>query len=528
MAKDLSFDDLIPKKEKPKATGIKALSFDDLIPRQGPDDPGALEAVSLGFGRAMDKGLQGIKQAGLTIASAVGSDDANAELQRMKETEQFRDEGYAALQKQHPWATLAGETAPMLAMPMGGSLKAAAAIGALPGLIEYGTPQEKLARGAAGAAGSGVGYGIGKAIGAIASPGMKAASPEAERLAKVAASEGIPLDAAQVTGNPVLQNVKAGLQHLPWTSSGQAANAQKQGDAYYAALLRKFGEEGTAATPDILADAGRRIGGNIEQAAQSTAIRLDDAFVGKLADIEKKFVRRLPTDQKAVIRSYLDDLTDLIGKDMPGDVYQSTRSELGRLAHETDNLTIKHAAKQMQKALDDAFDRQASPEMVAQMGKAREQYSRFSTVKDAVRRSRAQDGRPSPKQIYAQAQQDIPGFVEGKGGEFADLARAGRQFLPDQIPNSGTAQRQMAMNLLTAGSMGGIGATGSMLATGDPTAGAMLGLAGFGTSKAAQKLLNSPQFTQYLLRDVLTQEQKKMIAEAISRAGLIGAAAATE
>jgi hypothetical protein len=495
---------------------------------QEPEDPGVLAAMGLGVGRGLDKLLQGGKQMALTAAEMVGSKDATAELARMAETEKFRDEGYAALQKQHPYATMAGEAAPTLAVPMGGSIKAAAMIGALPGLAEYGSLKERAARGVAGAAGSGVGYGVGKAIGAVASPGMKAASPEAERLAKVAAAEGIPLDAAQVTGNPVLHNAKAALQQLPWTSTAQAAKAQEQGDAYYAALLRSFGAEGKAATPDVLADAGRRIGGNIEEAAQSATLKLDDTFVGKLADIEKKFVRRLPTDQKAVIRSYLDDLTDLIGKEMPGDVYQSTRAELGKLAHESDNQTVKHAAKQMQKALDDAFDRQASPEMISQMGRARGEYSRFSTVSDAVKGSRAQDGRPSPKQVYAKAQSDIPGFEKGAGGEFADLVRAGRQFLPDQVPNSGTAQRQMFNNVLTAGAMGGMGATSSFLATGDPTSGMALGLAGFGTSKAAQKLINSPQFTQYLLRDVLTAEQKKLIAEAMGKAGLLGASAATE
>jgi hypothetical protein len=524
--KDLSFDDLIPGQPKKKAS-VRDLSFDDLVP-QGPEDPGMLQAMGLGVGRGLDKLWQGGKQAVHTVGAAAGSKGSARALEEMAETEKFRDEGYAPLQKQRPYATMAGEAAPLLAVPMGGSLKAAAAFGALPGLLEYGTTKEKLTRAAGGAAGSGIGYGIGKAIGAVASPGMKAVNPEAERLAKVAAAEGIPLDAAQVTGNPVLQNVKAGLQHLPWTSSGQAAQSQKQGDAYYAALLRQFGEGGTAATPDVLADASRRIGGDIQEAAQSATLKLDDAFVAKLADIETKFVRRLPTDQKAVIRSYLDDMTELIGKDMPGDVYQSTRSELGRLSHETDNQTVKHAAKQMQKALDDAFDRQASPEMVAQMGKARGEYSRYSTVSDAVKGSRAQDGRPSPKQVYAHAQSDIPGFEKGAGGQFADIARAGRQFLPDQIPNSGTAQRQMMMNVLTAGSMGGIGATSSMLATGDPTSGAMLGLAGFGTSKAAQKLMNSPQFTQYLLRDVLNEEQKRMLAQALGKAGLLGIAAATE
>lgn len=520
---DLTFDDLIPA---PKKTGIAALSFDDLI--QKPEDPGAAQAAWLGFGRMADKGLQGAKQMALTVAEAVGNKEATAELARMKETEQLRDEGYAELEKQHPYATMAGEATPLIAMPMGGTLKAAAMIGALPGLASYGSTKERLTRGGAGALGGAGGYGVGKAIGAVVSPGMKAASPEAQRLAEVAEREGIPLDVAQLTNNPVLQNTKAALTKLPWTATGQAIRAEKQSDAYGAAVLRKFGADGRAATPDVMGDSYARIGGNIEKAASDTALVLDDPAIAKLAQVERQFLRRLPTDQKPVIRSYLDDLTNLIGKEIPGDVYQRTRSELGKLAFETENSTVKAAAKGMQKLLDDAFDRQASPDAVRRMHKAREEYAAYSTTADAVKRSRAQDGRLSPKQMYATAQGDIPGFERGAGGQFADLMRAGRQFLPDNIPNSGTPQQQAYMNLLTAGSLGGLGALGGHLSNGDPSSGAMLGLAGFGLSKSAQGLLNSPALTKYLTSKLLEEEEKRLLAQMGGRIGLLGAAATTD
>lgn len=520
---------LVPVNGNPFGEDEKPKKGYKLVPVQGnpfeaePDDPGFMGAVGLGFGRASDKVYQGLKQAGLTVGSLV-SDSAKAELGKMAEAEQFKDEGYAALQKQRPVASMLGEIAPLLALPMGGSLKAAAAIGALPGLVEYGTPEEKLKKGAMGAAGSGVGHGIGKAIGAIASPGMKAA-PEAERLAEVARREGIPLDAAQVTNNPVLQNTKSVLAKLPWTATGQAQKAQRQQEAYTGAILRKMGAEGNAATPDVMADAYSAIGGKIEGAVQGTSIKMDEKVLDGIADVERKFLRRLPTDQKAVVKSYIDDLAGMLGQEMPGDVYQTTRSELGKLAFETENNTVKHSIKQLQKVLDDAFDRQAPKEAVEQMHKARKQYGVYSDTATALKRGRGQDGQPSPKQMYAAVQASTPGFERGAGGDMADLVRSGRQFLPDSIPNSGTPQQQAYMGLLTAGSMGGLGAMGSALTGNDPASGALMGLGGFGISKAAQKALNSPGMTKYLMMKILEEEQKKMLARAGASTGLLGVSA---
>lgn len=524
--KDLSFDDLIPQ-EQPR--GIKALVFDDLVPARA-DDPGAFQAGLIGAGRMLDRLSKGVKQAGLNVA-AIGSQSARDALTRMAEEEAQNTKEYQKLEQQHPVATMLGEAAPMVVLPMGGSVKAAAAVGALPGLLEYGTPEEKLKRGSLGAAGGGIGYGVGKAVGSVASPAMKAADPEAARLAAVAQREGIPLDAAQVTGNPVLQSAKSALSRIPWTATGQQARQAAQQEAFSAAALRHMGANAKAATPDVMADAFTAIVTKMDGAANSVALTIDQEAVNKLAAVEKTFLRRLPADQKPVIKSYLDDLTNLIGAPggMPGDVYNKTRSELGRIAASTENITLREGAKGLQRVLDDAFDRQAPKEAVTAMKEARKEYSRYLTMEEALKKARSQDGHVPAKQLYAQAQQDIPGFVKGGGGDFNDLVRAGRQFLPDPIPNAGTADRLMYQNLLTAGSMSGLGALGGAFMPSDDgkthaIPGAALGLLGFGTSKAAQRMLNSPQLTKYLMSDRLTEEQKRLLARA---GGLLGLSAAS-
>lgn len=495
---------------------------------QAPEDPGTLASIGIGFGRTADKMLQGVKQAGLAAGSLLpGSLGASASsaLDEQKATQAFRDSGYAPLQEQHPLGTLAGEALPLLAVPMGGSVRAAMALGSLPGLVSYGTPGEKLAQGVGGAVGSAAGYGVGKAIGSVISPGIRPGSPEVERLAQTAAENNLPLDAAQRTGNPVLQNVKAALGTIPWTASSQAAKEAQRQTAYNASLLKYIGVQADAATPDVMSDAYKSITGGLNSAAQNVALTLDDKAVSGLADVEKTYLRRLPTDQKPVINSYLQDLTELIGVPggIPGDVYAKTRSELGRIASGTNNITLREGAKGLQRVLDDAFDRQAPPESVALMKEARGQYAKYLTLTSALEKSRNPAGNLGPKQVYAQAQQDIPGFERDRGN-FANLVRAGRQFLPEPIPNSGTPQRQMYTNLLTAGSMSGLGALAGAMAPGENKQvlpGAALGLAGFGLSRGAQGALNSQWLSKYLASQMLTDAQKAALARGGGLLGLL-------
>lgn len=485
------------------------------------DAIGPGQAVVIAAGRTADKLKQGLKQMALTPA-ALFLDSARQELAAQKADMAEKDRLYEPLRKAQPLATIGGESLPYLFLPMGRSLGAAVGMGALPALTEYGTPTEKLIGAGAGAAGGGIGYGIGKALGSAISPGMKPESDRAAQLAQVAAKEGIPLDAAQVTGNPVLQNVKAALGAIPWTAGGQARSDAAKQAAYNAALLKRIGSNASAATPDVLADAHAGIVGNLAKVSDNVKLVPDEAFVNKLADFEKSFLRRLPTDQRPVIGSYLQDMTNAIGGHIPGDAYATARSSLGQIAADSKNATVSTAAKELQKTLDDLFDRQAPKAIVESVHEARKQYGMYLNITKALKNGRSTAGDIPPKQMYAAVADSTPGFAKSDSST-AELVRAGRQFLPDPIPNSGTPQRALYANLLTAGSMGTLGALGSTLSGSDPKTGALAGLAGFGLSKGAQKAINSPMVADYLTNQLISEATKRRLAQG---GGLLGFSAA--
>jgi hypothetical protein len=88
-------------------------------------------------------------------------------------------------------------------------------------------------------------------------------------------------------------------------------------------------------------------------------------------------------------------------------------------------------------------------------------------------------------------------------GDLNDLVRVGQKFVKPQIPDSGTAQRNLYQSLLTGGGGAGVGA-GSAYATGhDPVQGALYGAGATGAALAAprlaQMLMNNPTLQDYMI-----------------------------
>jgi hypothetical protein len=100
-------------------------------------------------------------------------------------------------------------------------------------------------------AATGVGAALTGGLGRLVAPGMRAANPEAARLAEVAAKEGIPLDAAQRTGKVPRTEGSAQLDSV--TAGAQQADEARQA-AYNTAILKRLKSNASAATPDVLAD----------------------------------------------------------------------------------------------------------------------------------------------------------------------------------------------------------------------------------------------------------------------------------
>lgn len=114
------------------------------------EDPGFGQTLLIGAGRTFDRIGKGAQQ---MYYGATGDKKALADLKARAESD---DAAYAPLRKARPFATGIGESLPSLALPGGGAatlwgnVARMGAAGAIPGMLEYGSIDDRLTRGATG------------------------------------------------------------------------------------------------------------------------------------------------------------------------------------------------------------------------------------------------------------------------------------------------------------------------------------------------------------------------------------------
>lgn len=525
---DLNFDDLIPK--APPKNG--ALSFDDLVPKKpeafmrGPagvaEDMNPLQAMLVGAGRGLSQVGAGAQQ---VYNWATGDTGAQAQLgAQQKEADRI----YKPMQEAHPLASGVGEYLPAFAMPVGGAASVLGAAGrmALPGMtqaaLSYGSPEERakevalqgLGGSVGGAATSAIGKAISPAIGAAA----RAVTPELDRLAQVAKDMGMRLTPAQSGGGKFAQGVESALDTIPFTTGGQQAVKEAQQIAFNRKVLSSVGAQADKATPDVLGDAARTVGAKFDAATAGITVPLPPSTMAMVDAVEKNYLRRLPDEVRVKVANIAEDLR-AAGPAITGEQYKAFAEDIASAARQTTDGKTERALYGLRSVLDAAYKSAAPADKAALYFEARGQWKNLLTITDAMEKARSVSGDIPAKQFYAAMQRFNANMPRGSGGELGDVARAGRQFLTDPINNSGTPFRNAFTNLLTAGTMGGLGAGGSALSGGDPLQGAALGLAGFGLSKGAQKLYNS----SYMTNQLLPEELKQLL---IRGGGLLGTGAA--
>jgi len=118
------------------------------------EDPGFLRSMQIGTGKTFDSLLDGMTQMYL------GARGETSALGGLKQNVEEKTAPYKRLQEVRPYSTGIGEAIPSMVVPMGAgasTLSTAgrmALAGGLPAALEYGTPEERLRRGALAAAGS--------------------------------------------------------------------------------------------------------------------------------------------------------------------------------------------------------------------------------------------------------------------------------------------------------------------------------------------------------------------------------------
>lgn len=468
--------------------------FDTRIPL-----PPEVAAMLVGGGKSASRILQGVQQ--------MLPGDRPELAAKVAEENRL----YGPLAQAHPFMTGLGESLPAFTVPIGGAGSLASTMGrtalatALPGALEYGTPQERAQRaaigGAAGAGGALLGYGLGRLVNPVRSANPLATG-ETQALADAA---GIQLTPGQATGSKALTSLEGTLGTFPGSAGYMAKVQQAQREGFNRAALGLLGEPPASSIANDAALLARQgIGNRLEQAAAGVTVKLDDPFLNQLGAVESKYMKVLTADQKPFIRNAIDSILG-VGDAIPGDVYQTWRSRIGARAASTSDSEFKGALKGIQSALDSAFDRSAGPEASAAMTAARGQYRNFKTLEPLLEKAAMSSSNVPPAQVESRAL--ATGNTQGAMQSLAQLGQTiGRDY-----PNSGTAPRILWQSIFE----NPLRALNPLLSIGGPT------------SYGVARFINSPAGRAYLTNSLITPARERALTGLSGLLGYAGSRALT-
>lgn len=353
-----------------------------------------------------------------------------------------------------------------------------------------------------------VGAGVIGAAGKVARPiADDAISAARQGYTKTLQKIGIDdLTPGQLTGGSNLQLIDSTLdQMLPTANAARNRNAG-QLQKFTRAALKKAGIEADTFTPEVREQAEAQFNRAYSDLIENTQVRVDDDLLRKVIDIHDKNISKLPTNTRPIVQSYIDDIIDA-GDSLNGKTYQIARSQMSKQANSMMNSDPFTAGvlKELRNSLDEAAEK-SLPE--AKQGAWRElnkQYANFKVLTKAISRpsENSLEGLLSPSALNSVIETANKTKSTKGYNELYDLARSGRAVLADNVPNSGTAQRLLAQQLLTAGASGGAIGTGTYMATQDPETALAAALAGtLVAPKASQMLLNSNAGRQYFTKGI--------------------------
>lgn len=364
------------------------------------------------------------------------------------------------------------------------NFKQAAASGAALGATQpAGDLGEKAWQVGGGAAAGAAGQGIAKGVERVAKGASDVISDEVKNLAKMAKDKwGISVRADQVVNSKPLNAVSSAVDYVPGSGAGKAReNLQKQ---FNQALAKTLGQ--TSDNPAYaIREAEKALGSEFDRVLQGTAVKADDVLQSDLATVMQNARNEMTDQQFGVMQRQLDNILGKVGQ---GDVIDAQaayniKKGLDRIGKSNDT-TLANYADEMKTALMGALNRSLGPDDAAKFATTRSQYSNLINLRKIVPRGAEAD--ISPARLA-----NMRGYLSNDLNELADIAAT---FLKPREGNSGTAPR-----LLGAAALGG----GVPMAALNPaTALPMLAGAGvtMGTARAANKAMNSPAVTRYLMK----------------------------
>lgn len=421
--------------------------------------------------------------------------------------------------------------APTAFVPGANTYTGAGLVGGIAGALQPTAENESRLVNTGLGAGLGVGgQAAGNALGRVLRPVAPRLGPEEQALAQAAQREGIPLTAGQATGSRPLKTVESVFENLPLTSGPQLATREAQQRAFTAAALKRSGIQSDSAGAATLFGQKQALGDTMSGIAEKSTLDFNKTgLADKLTQIVANAEARLPPASASKVAGTVDQIlsqVDDAGR-MSGTNYQGWREPLRSLRME--GGATGNVYGDIRRALDDAFrSGLAGAEGDAYRGASR-QYANLKATMNAMGGpgNLPATGQVSPAALGASLARSVGKEGRALGqGDMNELARIGQVFVREQVPNSGTAQRQLAQMLLTTGGGASAGGGTALATGGDFTTGAGVG-AGIGAGalvapRAAQALMNSAAGQAYLKRGLvaLTPTQRQALAAALRSAAI--------
>jgi hypothetical protein len=464
-----------------------------------------LEKFRAGWGKSVADLYQGAKQ----VASGVGDIPMQLLMNRPYESQRTLGLKQQAEEQRRLDAplmntgagfvgNLAGSvanTVPTMFVPGANTYTGAGAIGAATGALQPVGERDSRAvnagiSGALGVAGQGVsnyirGAGVGKKL--------KLDTPEDVNQAQVvqwAQENGIPMTYGQMTSNPGAPNATFGqrtekmLSGLPGASGFYAKTQQAQQKG----LNKKVAELVGGQTDEMFENWGK-----------GKTLQVDDTFINEIAAIKDKFGKlgraEDPLSAFKDVDSYIAGRLK-VGEQLPAigpkdsfNNYQSLRSLYGSRAYKASDPVDKAAYRSLRDAFDNLAERNYPNSGIQDIRGSYQIESLLNKAKDPVTEnySWAKAGR---------AIKDLKGKdknallkLGARGAELENVAQA--QPYMNWANTSGTAENYAAQQLATAGLLGGGGALGTWLATGDPRTALYTGAGLLGGTYVAPAIVNA-------------------------------------
>ena len=305
----------------------------------------------------------------------------------------------------------------------------------------------RLGNMAFGGAAAGAGQKIAGAVRKYAKGWADELAPGVRELALKAHSLGIPVSREQLSDSWFLKGLSSVIKRIPLSGANNMPVAQRR--AFTRAVGRTFGADAEQLTPEVAAAAKGKLGKEFDRLTSRNNLKADGQLLDDLVKVTTSAEKMATSDNARIVANHVDELLSKTQNGIiPGRAYREFDSALGR-AMKTQDGDRKFYLGQIRDAVRSAMDRSIPEADQAAWKAARGKYKNLKTVEDLL--EKAPTGEINPTLLMNAVRAANKDMAYGGGGDLADLARIGQQFLKDPIANSGTPERLAIYSMLGGG-----------------------------------------------------------------------------